>query len=74
VSPSSSANPSRIQLEEGPGRGHAFRVMSACFAYGLAAGSRSKLNSAARYGDVVAGTSRLIVVLVGGFTTNLSGA
>jgi len=45
-------------------------VMSACFAYGLAAAIQSKDHHSSRHTRAVARAPRLVVVLLGGFTTN----
>jgi L-rhamnose-H+ transport protein len=47
-------------------------IMSACFAYGLDAGAPiSDLSAAAGTGTIWTGLPKLVVVLLGGFTTNL---
>jgi L-rhamnose-H+ transport protein len=47
-------------------------VMSSCFAYGLDAGAPiSDLSAAAGTGTIWTGLPKLVVVLLGGFTTNL---
>jgi L-rhamnose-H+ transport protein len=47
-------------------------IMSACFAYGLDAGAPiSELSAAAGTGTIWTGLPKLVVVLIGGFTTNL---
>jgi L-rhamnose-H+ transport protein len=47
-------------------------IMSACFAYGLDAGAPiSDLSAAAGTGMIWTGLPKLVVVLLGGFTTNL---
>ena len=47
-------------------------IMSSCFAYGLDAGAPiSELSAAAGTGTIWTGLPKLVVVLLGGFTTNL---